>query len=139
MQAAINAATPDLPSNLPRAPQLFKFNTDQIPVLLVALTSSSQPPANLYDMANSILSPRIAQIAGRRPRAGVRQRAAGDPRGHGPGRAVGQGHHDSDDVRNALRAANVNAPLGSIEQGQRQLMVQANDQLHTAIRFRRTW
>ena len=136
VQAAINASTPDLPSNLPRAPQLFKFNTDQIPVLLVALTSVSQTPSHLFDLANRILSPRISQISGV-GRVQVFGSAPPAIRVDMNLDAMSAKGITSDDVRNALNAANVNAPLGTIEQGQRQFMVEANDQLHTASEFSR--
>ncbi|MBB6184729.1 multidrug efflux pump [Oleiagrimonas soli] len=134
VQAAINAAAPDLPSNLPSAPQVLKFNTDQIPILLVALTARAQPPAELYDMANSLLMPRIAQVPGV-GRVQVFGSAPPAIRVDMDLDALSAKNLSTDDVRNALTAANVNAPLGTITEGQRQLIVQANDQLHTAADF----
>jgi len=43
VQAAINAAAADLPAGMPSPPQYFKFDTGQIPVLLVAFTSKTMP------------------------------------------------------------------------------------------------
>ncbi|GAB3033102.1 MULTISPECIES: efflux RND transporter permease subunit [Oleiagrimonas] len=134
VQAAINAAAPDLPSNLPTAPQVLKFNTDQIPILLVALTARAQTPAKLYDMANSLLQPRIAQVPGV-GRVQVFGSAPPAIRVDMNLDALSAKNLSTDDVRNALTAANVNAPLGTITEGQRQLIVQANDQLHTASDF----
>ncbi len=136
VQAAINAATPELPSNLPTAPRLFKFNTDQIPVLLVALTSTSQSAPQLYDLSDRILAPRIAQISG----VGRVQVLGSSPpavRVDLDLDALAAKHLSGNDVRNALSAANVNAPLGSIDQGSRQWIVQASDQLRTAADFAR--
>ncbi len=63
VQAAINAAAVDLPS-LPSPPQYFKFDTSQIPILLITLTSNGMPPDKLYDLTETLLEPAVAQIPG---------------------------------------------------------------------------
>src|SRR5690606_8714163 len=60
VQAAINAAAADLPPGLPSPPGYFKFDTSQIPVLLVSLTSASLPPDRLYDLTDTLLKPAVA-------------------------------------------------------------------------------
>ncbi len=64
VQAAINAAAADLPSGMPSPPQYFKFDTSQIPILLVTLTSTGMPPDKLFDLADTLLKPAVAQIDG---------------------------------------------------------------------------
>ncbi|MBV8158302.1 MAG: efflux RND transporter permease subunit, partial [Dyella sp.] len=65
VQAAINASTADLPiANMPMLPRYFKFNTANIPVLLLSLTSQTLPPDKLYDLADTLINPAIAQIPG---------------------------------------------------------------------------
>src|SRR5271170_4092906 len=49
VQAAINAARGQLPTNLPTAPTYRKVNPADAPILFLALTSSTIDPARLYD------------------------------------------------------------------------------------------
>ncbi|HET8555006.1 MAG TPA: efflux RND transporter permease subunit [Rhodanobacteraceae bacterium] len=134
VQAAINASMKDLPSNLPGMPTYFKFNTNTIPLLLLTLTSKTETPAQLYQQANLILSPRLAQVEGV---SRVQVFGASTPAVqvelnlH----ALAALHLSANDVRNALVAANVTSPQGMLSNGQRNLIVTANDQLHTADDF----
>ncbi|NII12140.1 efflux RND transporter permease subunit [Oleiagrimonas sp. C23AA] len=134
VQAAINASASDLPTNLPSPPSLFKINTNNIPLLLLAVTSPTMSPQELYDQADTILSPSLAQVPGVsrvqliggsapaiRVRMNPRQLAAMDLTGN--------------DVRNALTAANVTSPQGTLSDGDTQMMVSANDQLKTPQQF----
>ncbi len=134
VQAAINAAAPDLPPGLPSPPGYVKFDTSQIPVLLVSLTSSSLPPDQLYDLADTLLKPAVAQIAG------VAQVQVGGGTPHAvrivlDTRAlVGMGV-TANDVANALRAANVSSPQGTLSNGVTRMTVSASDALHTVPDF----
>ncbi len=134
VQAAINAAAPDLPPGLPSPPGYVKFDTSQIPVLLVSLTSSSLPPDQLYDLADTLLKPAVAQIAG------VAQVQVGGGTPHAvrivlDTRAlVGMGV-TANDVANALRAANVSSPQGMLSNGVTRMTVSASDALHTVPDF----
>ncbi|HEY9132148.1 MAG TPA: efflux RND transporter permease subunit [Dyella sp.] len=129
VQAAINAAAPDLPSSLTIPPRYFKFDTANIPVLLLSLTSNSMPPDKLYDLTDSLITPAIAQIPGvaqvrvigGRPKA-VRVELDNN--------ALASMSLTSLDVRNALNAANVTAPQGTLTDGRTQLTLFANDALH---------
>src|SRR5262245_4531922 len=56
-QAAINAAQADLPGSLSRRPTLRKLNPSAAPIMIMALTSSVRRPTDLYDLADSIVSP----------------------------------------------------------------------------------
>ncbi len=134
VQAALNAAAPDLPSGLPSPPQYFKFDTSQIPVLLVALTSTSLPPDRLYDLTNNLLQPAVAQVPG----VARVQVFGGSPhavRIDLDNRVLAAMGLTANDVSNALRAANVNAPLGFIGNGKTRMTVQADDGLQTADQF----
>ncbi|EIM03257.1 cation/multidrug efflux pump [Rhodanobacter denitrificans] len=134
VQAAINAAAPDLPPGLPSPPGYVKFDTSQIPVLLVSLTSSSLPPDQLYDLADTLLKPAVARIAG------VAQVQVGGGTPHAvrivlDTRAlVGMGV-TANDVANALRAANVSSPQGMLSNGVTRMTVSASDALHTVPDF----
>src|SRR5262249_16599363 len=64
VQAAINAAGGDLPANLPTRPRYNKVNPSDSPILIFALMSSTLPPEQIYDAANSVLAQKIAQVQG---------------------------------------------------------------------------
>ena len=134
VQAAINAAAVDLPSGMPSPPQYFKFDTSQIPILFIALTSDGMPQDKLFDLADTILKPAVAQIDGV---------AQVDVFGGTPhavridldNRALAAKGLTANDVANALRAANVTSPLGILSNGHTQMTVAANDGLHEPAEF----
>ena len=135
VQAAINASTADLPiASMPSLPRYFKFNTANIPVLLLSLTSKTLPPDKLYDLADTLINPAIAQIPGvaqvrvigGRPRAvRVELNTA----------ALASKGLTANDVANALRAANVTSPQGILTDGRTQMTVSATDALHDPDEF----
>jgi len=134
VQAAINAALVDLPSGMPSPPRYEKFDTSQLPVLLVTLTSSALPPDRLHDLAETLAKPAIGRIDGVASVA----IAGGSPH------AVRVVMHDgalvakgltSNDVSNALRAANVTTALGAVGTSHSTMTVMASDGLHAASEF----
>jgi len=64
VQAAINAAHSNLPSNLPTNPTYRKVNPADAPILLLALTSTINTRGQMYDLASSILAQKLSQIEG---------------------------------------------------------------------------
>ena len=62
--AAINAASPFLPPNIPYPPTIRKVNPAETPILLLALTSDTLPLTTVDAYAENILLPKISQIAG---------------------------------------------------------------------------
>ncbi len=64
VQAAINAARTNLPSNLPSNPTYRKVNPADAPILIISLTSDTLDRGALYDAASTIIQQRILQIAG---------------------------------------------------------------------------
>src|ERR1700693_154008 len=64
VQAAINSAASFLPPNLPAAPVYSKTNPADTPVLPLALSSDTLPLRKLEDLADTILSQKIAQLPG---------------------------------------------------------------------------
>src|SRR5689334_13994431 len=64
VQAAINAARGQLPANLPNNPSYRKVNPADAPIMILALTSDSYAPSQMYDAADSILAQKLAQIPG---------------------------------------------------------------------------
>src|SRR5436309_5242332 len=51
VQAAINAAQTDLPTDLPSRPTFRKSNPNSVPIMILALTSSTRQATQLYDIA----------------------------------------------------------------------------------------
>ncbi|MDF4004763.1 efflux RND transporter permease subunit [Luteibacter sahnii] len=135
VQAAINASLADLPP-MPAPPQYFKFDTSQIPVLLVTLTSKTMPPDRLFDLVDTQIKPAVAQIPG----VARVQVFGGTPhavRIELDTRALAAKGLTANDVGNALRAANVTSPQGVLSDGRTQMTVIANDSLHTPEEFAR--
>src|ERR1700754_1381820 len=134
VQAAINAAAPDLPSGLTNAPTYRKANPNAQPVLALALTSETQPLSKLYDLADSLLAQHIRQIDGV---ADVEVAGGATPaiRVDLNLRALNAMGLSPDQLRNALAAANVTSPQGFISDGQTNMAVTATDSLHTADEF----
>jgi multidrug efflux pump subunit AcrB len=64
VQAAINAARSQLPSNLPQNPSYRKSNPSDTPIIILALTSDTMTVPQMYDEADSILAQKIAQVSG---------------------------------------------------------------------------
>ncbi|HEY8996694.1 MAG TPA: efflux RND transporter permease subunit [Edaphobacter sp.] len=64
VQAAINAARSQLPSNLPQNPSFRKINPADSPILILALTSDTLSVPQIYDACDSILAQKIAQVEG---------------------------------------------------------------------------
>ncbi len=114
VQAAINAATSDLPSDLPTRPYYRKFNPAEAPILTLALTSTTLGTAELFDAADTVLGQRLSQIDGvsqvqvngaEKPAVRVRLDSA----------ALQGAGLSSQDVYTAIRNANVNGPIGTLE------------------------
>jgi multidrug efflux pump len=64
VQAAINAAGADLPTNLPSNPTYRKVNPADAPILILALTSRTLTRGQLYDAASNVLQQRLSQMDG---------------------------------------------------------------------------
>ncbi|KGI79036.1 efflux RND transporter permease subunit [Oleiagrimonas soli] len=134
VQAAINAAQPDLPSGLTSPPTYRKANPNDDPVLQIALTSDTEPLSELYDRASTLIAPRLSQLPGV---ANVDVSGSAQPavRVDVNLRALNAMNLSSNDLRNALTAANVTSPLGFLDDGRSTMAVTANDQLHNADDF----
>ncbi len=64
VEAAIQAARADLPSTLRTNPTYHKFNPAGSPVMVLALTSKTRTPAQLYDSAENVVAQRLQQVTG---------------------------------------------------------------------------
>ena len=134
VQAAINAAQADLPSGLRTAPVYRKANPNNSPVLLLALRSKSQPMANLYNMADSLLAQRVRQLPGV---ADVSIAGGATPavRVDLDLKQLTSMGLSADQVRNAISAANVTSPQGHLSDGETTMAISASDSLQMASQF----
>jgi multidrug efflux pump len=64
VQAAINAARAQLPANMPTNPTYRKLNPADAPILILTLTSNTATVAQMYDVSDSVLAQKIAQVQG---------------------------------------------------------------------------
>src|SRR5436190_22036619 len=64
VQAAINAAAGQLPTNLPNRPNYRKVNPADAPIIILALKSQLYSRARMYDAASSFLQQSLAQVEG---------------------------------------------------------------------------
>ncbi len=136
VQAAVNAARQDLPSGLPNPPTVRKINPADAPVLSVAMFSDTLAPTAVYDVADTLVAQRLAQLPGVAQVAvwGGDQpavRVAVDP---AAAAAAGIG---LDAVRAAIVSANVTQPVGALEGPEQAATLSTNDQLTRAEQFGR--
>lgn len=134
VQAAINAAAVDLPAGLPSPPTYHEINPNDDPIIQFALTSDTYPMASLFDTVQTVLQPRMSQLPGV---ASVEISGSAAPaiRADVDLRKLESLGLSTNDLRNALTAANVISPQGSLSDDQTQMAVNANDQLHTPQDF----
>jgi multidrug efflux pump len=122
VQAAINASRVDLPTTLRSNPTYRKANPAASPVIILALTSKTKTPGQIYDAVSNILGQRISQVDG-----------VGDVEiGGGSLPAVriellpfALNHYgiSTEDVRAAIQASNANRPKGTIQGDGRRLQI----------------
>ena len=134
VQAGINAAAPDLPSGLRTAPIYRKANPNNAPILILGLTSKTQPMSQLYNLADSLIAQRIRQLPGVSD-VDIAGGATPAVRVDLNLRALSARGVSADQVRSALNAANVTSPQGFIGNDRTTMAVAANDSLHTAEDF----
>jgi multidrug efflux pump len=135
VEAAINSARADLPTNLRSNPTYRKYNPSDAPILLIVLTSPTRTAGQLYDSAATILQQKLEQLegvgnvdVGGSSLPAVRVELNPD--------ALSQYGIGLEDVRAALAAANANSPKGAVEVGDRQFQVYTNDQAIHAADYR---
>ena len=64
VQAAINAGSNLLPSDLPMPPLYSKVNPADAPILTLAITSPSLPVIRVNDLVENRLAPKLSQVNG---------------------------------------------------------------------------
>ncbi len=135
VQAAINASLSDLPSDLPTLPKFRKFNSAASPVYVLALTSKTLSTGAIYDVADTVIAQRIAQVPG-----------VGDATVSGADQpavrvslnpvALSNAGIATDDVRLAIINSNPLGPVGIFNGNRHSETLALNKQMRTAEEFR---
>lgn len=134
VQAAINAARTLLPTNLPSLPTYRKLNPADAPVMVLAMTSDTLSPGQMYDVAATVLVQRLSQIEG------VGEVSIGGGAlpavriDLDPGRLVASGI-GIDNLRTTINTASSRRPLGTVEDAERSWQLGSNNQLRVAEDF----
>ena len=134
VQAAINAARSQLPSNLPSNPSFRKVNPADAPIIMLGMTSDTMSVAQLYDAADSIVSQKIAQVqgvgqvnVGGSAKPAVRIEA-------NPTLLAGYGL-GLEALRAAIGQININQPTGYLNSSTQRMSVSTTDQLFGAAAY----
>jgi multidrug efflux pump len=122
VQAAINASRVDLPATLRSNPTYRKANPAASPVIILALTSKTKTPGQIYDAVSNIVSQRLSQVDG-----------VGDVEIGGGSLpavriellpfALSRYGISTEDVRAAIQASNANRPKGMVQGEGRKLQI----------------
>ncbi|MGW1425572.1 efflux RND transporter permease subunit [Bradyrhizobium manausense] len=128
VQAAINAASGQLPKNLPSPPTYRKVNPADSPIMILSATSETLPLTTVSDRTDAQLAQQISQIPG------VAQVFVGGQQKPSvriqvdPAKLVAKGL-SLEDVRSQIAIATTDSPKGNIDGTRRAYTVYANDQL----------
>src|SRR6201999_4274554 len=134
VQGAINAASGQLPKNLPSPPTYRKVNPADSPILLLSAQSDTLPITTVSDAGDAQLAQQISQISGppwvvigaqQKPEIRVRI---------GPAKLVAKGL-SLEDVRAQIVLTTVDSPKGNIDGAKRAYTIYANDQLLDADKW----
>ena len=136
VQAAINAAAGQLPTNLPSLPYYRKINPADSSILNIAVQSDVLPLGRLYDVADSIVAQRLSQVRRRGPGNTRRRRSAGGSRGIKSRRVLAQLRHRSGGRAYGLGQVNANQAKGGFDNGLIRWVLTDNDQLFDASQYR---
>lgn len=122
VQAAINASRADLPTTLRSNPTYRKANPASAPIMILALTSKTRSPGQIYDEVSNLVQQKVAQVPG-----------VGDVELGGGSLpavrvellpfALNSYGVSMEDVRAALQAANADRPRGAIQGNGKRLQI----------------
>ncbi|PRP70782.1 multidrug transporter subunit MdtB [Chromobacterium amazonense] len=135
VQAAINAASNLLPSDLPSPPIYNKVNPADTPILTIAVSSPTLPLTKLEDLVDTRLAQKLSQVpgvglvsisGGQRPAVRIQSNP----------KALAARGLTLEDIRTAIGSANVNQAKGSFDGPLQASTVDGNDQLQSAEEYR---
>jgi multidrug efflux pump len=135
VQAAINAASTFLPTDLPNPPIYNKVNPADAPILTLAMTSDSLPLSKVEDLADTALAQKISQLPG----VGLVSISGGQKpavRIQANPTALASYGLSLEDLRTALAQANVDQAKGEIDGSRQSYTIGANDQLISGDQYK---
>ena len=134
VQAAINAAQADLPTNLLSQPTYRKVNPADAPVMILSLTSKTLTRGQMYDAASNVLMQQLSQLSGV---GQVIIGGAAQPAVRVELEPMQLSHYGIglEDIRSALSNTNANAPKGDIDIGAHRWQIYTNDQANHAADY----
>ena len=131
IQAAINQAAGQLPSNLPSPPQFRKVNPADAPILVLSVHSDVMPLTEVDEFAETVLAQHLGQLSGvAQVGVGGQQKPAIRVQVD-PAKVASLGLQ-LEDIRTAIATLTTDAPQGSIERATRSFTIYDNSQLLTA-------
>ena len=128
VQAAINAASGYLPTDLPNPPVYSKVNPADAPIMTLALTSDTLPLSQVEDLADTVIAQKISQLSGvglvsinggQKPAVRIQVNPT----------ALANYGLSLEDIRAALGTSNVDQAKGSLNGATQEFTIGANDQL----------
>ncbi len=135
VQAAIQAASGQLPKALPSPPTFRKTNPADSPILILSVQSDTMPLIDVDETADTLLAQQISQMAGvsqviifgeQKPAVRVQV---------DPARLAAMGL-TLEDVRTMLVNSSTNSPKGVIDGDKKSFNIFANDQITKAKEYR---
>ncbi|NMN06560.1 MULTISPECIES: efflux RND transporter permease subunit [unclassified Novosphingobium] len=137
VQAAINAARADLPATLKSNPSYRKANPAEAPVLILALTSDTRSPSEIYDAVSNVVQQKLLQVQGV---GNVELGGAALPsvRIEVNPLALSRAGIALEDVRTALQSESANRPRGILDTGNGSFQVYSNQAGRHAADYRDT-
>lgn len=134
VQAALFRASRSLPKDMTNPPSYRKVNPADDAILNVGVSSPSMSPADLNDFSDNLIAPTLSTLNG------VAQVTI-----NGQKRFAVRIYVDAEklaardltvtELANALKAANANTPVGTLQGPRQVLIIGANDQLKNAADF----
>lgn len=130
VQAAINAGTTFLPTDLPMPPIYSKVNPADAPILSLALSSDSLPMIKVEDLADTRLAQKISQVSGvglvsvsggQRPAVRIQANPT----------ALASYGLTLEDIHTLITTSNLTQAKGSFDGPARASSINANDQIQS--------
>ncbi len=134
VQAALLRAQRALPAEMTTPPSYRKINPADAPVIFLTLTSPSMPLSDLNSFADDLIAPTLSTLPGV-AQVNINGRKKYAVRVHIKPDELAVRNLTIGDIANALRDANANSPVGTLEGSRQTLIIQANRQLDNAAAF----
>ena len=134
VQAAINAARSLLPSAMESLPTYRKANPSDAPIVMLALTSATRTPGELYDLAESKIEQAMGQVKGV-GEVSLMGSALPAVRIDLQPLKLTQYGISLDSVREAIANSTTNKPKGILQGSSQSWVVDSNGQLDKAAQY----